>query len=417
MFAAAVIGCAESGTGPAAGSKPAEVAAPEQLANAAAPKTVAPDAGAAIADSTSETTAKVTEEVPAKVAPAEAVPKEIAKSEPEAKPERDPILKGLTFQGLDEQFSAIKKAYTESPENPDAVGQYLGIVEQLGILHSRQGSKDIANVAFERAGEILDKAVAAGVEVDKDLKGFVYYNNACVKSLAGHAEEAMSLVEKALQNGFSDLEQLRQDEDLAAVRDLPGFSEKFAEWEVAAKQQHIEHAKAELASAESFPFTFELTDVKGAPIKLADFQGKVCIVDIWGTWCPPCRAEIPSFIKLQETYGSQGFQMVGLNQERAPTPEEEAEKVVNYIEKNGMNYPCALITEEVMGQVPEFGGFPTTLFIDRTGKVRLKAVGLHDYAFLEAVVTELLAEDGAPLDAATPAEAAPAADETEKPAP
>jgi len=211
----------------------------------------------------------------------------------------------------------------------------------------------------------------------------------------GHTEEALQLIEKAIQNGFSDLNQVREDEDLAAVRDLPGFNEKFTEWEAAAKLRHIEHARAELATAESFPFNFELTDVKGAPIKLADFQGKVCIVDIWGTWCPPCRAEIPSFIKLQETYGSQGFQMVGLNQERAPTPEAEAEKVVNYMENNGMNYPCALITEEVMDQVPDFGGFPTTLFIDRSGKVRLKAVGLHDYAFLEAVVTELLAEDAA----------------------
>jgi len=58
-----------------------------------------------------------------------------------------------------------------------------------------------------------------------------------------------------------------------------------------------------------------------------------------------------------------------------------------------------------MGQIPEFQGFPTTLFIDKTGKVRLKAVGLHEYSYLESVVSVLLAEE---TPAAAPAEPAPA---------
>lgn len=57
-----------------------------------------------------------------------------------------------------------------------------------------------------------------------------------------------------------------------------------------------------------------------------------------------------------------------------------------------MNYPCALIDEVTQDQIPKFAGYPTTLFVDRTGKVRLKAVGLHPYEFFEGVVLALLNE-------------------------
>ena len=77
----------------------------------------------------------------------------------------------------------------------------------------------------------------------------------------------------------------------------------------------VKEAQEVLASGETFPFDFTLTDFSGQNISLTGFQGKVLIVDIWGTWCPPCRAEIPSFVKLQTEYGPQGLQIVGLNYE------------------------------------------------------------------------------------------------------
>jgi len=66
--------------------------------------------------------------------------------------------------------------------------------------------------------------------------------------------------------------------------------------------------------------------------------------------------------------------------------------VKSFCDENGVTYPCALISDEVMEQVPDFQGFPTTLFIDRAGKVRLKVVGARGPEFLQAVVETLLAE-------------------------
>ncbi len=142
-----------------------------------------------------------------------------------------------------------------------------------------------------------------------------------------------------------------------------------------------------------FAFDFSVTDVTGKSISLSDLQGKVVIVDIWGTWCPPCRMEVPSFVKLQQTYGSQGLQIIGINYEEPSDPEEvQRQAVVDLIEELDINYPCALGTESIQAQIPFFEGYPTTIFIDRTGKVRSKVVGMHSYRELEAKVRELLVE-------------------------
>jgi len=427
-FLIGLLGCGEGPNESAARPKAADAATIEPSKQAVAADIEAPADVSEKSESTTEpsqsavpsqSTATKENEVPAEVAKnKDSEPEFTPQTEP--KPESDPILEGVSG-GMRDRFSSMQEAYTKAPEDVTAVISYLGALANLGMFHARQGEKEAASLAFRKAEEVLEKATQAELEVEAGLKAFIYYNCACVTSLEGNAEAALALLEKAMESEFSDLNQLQKDEDLVAVRELPGFAEKFAGWEAEAKERAIEHARADLAKAESFPFTFELTDVKGAPIKLADFQGKVCIVDIWGTWCPPCREEIPSFIKLQEAFGSKGFQMVGLNQENAPTPEEEAEKVVNYMEANAINYPCALITEDVMGQVPEFEGFPTTLFIDRQGKVRLKAVGLHEYAYLDAVVSELLAEGTTPAPAegaaVTPAPADGAAAPVEGAAP
>jgi thiol-disulfide isomerase/thioredoxin len=141
-----------------------------------------------------------------------------------------------------------------------------------------------------------------------------------------------------------------------------------------------------------FNFDFELTDVDGNKVSKADLMGHVAIVDIWGTWCPPCRAEIPHFVALDKQYRDKGLRIVGLNDEKTQDSDAATHRVRAFREQHGIKYPCALITDEVEDQVPQFEGFPTTLFFDRTGTVRLKLVGAEDYSTLRAVVEHLLNE-------------------------
>ena len=147
-----------------------------------------------------------------------------------------------------------------------------------------------------------------------------------------------------------------------------------------------------LKENEPFEFDFDLKDVNGQRLSKADFAGKVLIVDIWGTWCPPCRMEVPLFQALQLEYGEQGLQVVGLNDERTEDNANAARLVRSFCRSQGVDYPCALITQQIKEQVPEFGGFPTTLFLDHTGKVRLKLVGSCGMPVLKTVVEALLKE-------------------------
>lgn len=146
-----------------------------------------------------------------------------------------------------------------------------------------------------------------------------------------------------------------------------------------------------LAEFVPFEFDFQLTDVSGQPISKSEFKGKVLIVDLWGTWCPPCRQEIPHFVALYEKYKGQGLEVVGLNSERG-VPDAQAQTVRQFRSRNNIPYRCAVVSERVIEQVTPFEGFPTTLFFDRTGKLRLKLVGYHEIANLQAVTETLLNE-------------------------
>ncbi len=385
--------------------------------NAAAPEDnlgVADTAGPGVSLSEPSDTAASDAAAPAATEPPSgtaAAPTE-TKSAPAEGESLDPLVDGLEFPNVDirKEFTTRKANWEKAPTDADAAGSFIELCYSLGGYHARQGNMEKAHSGFTRAGEIMDKALAGGATYPDDMKAAVYYSHACAVAVAGKAEDAMGILQKSIDNGFSDFSQLESDGDLASVRALPAFAEKQTAWLARVKELMIEKVKEELAQGESFPFDFQLTDVAGAAISLQDFKGKVCIVDIWGTWCPPCRAEIPSFIKLQENYGSKGFQMIGLNQESG-SQEEKTKLVTDYISSAGINYPCALIPEELLQSVPNFEGFPTTLFIDRTGKVRLKAVGLHEYAYLEAVVSTLLAEEAPATEA--PATEAPAAGASE----
>ena len=257
----------------------------------------------------------------------------------------------------------------------------------LGFL-ARQLPEEAAYEAFALGGELAERALDAGdvAEETKESFGDVFYNAARAHARAEKYGEAFADLDRAFEFGYSDVEQLKEDEDLAGLRNLPGFAKRVDGWERAAREAAIAEARAALASGESFPLEFTYTDVEGEEHSLSDYAGQVVIVDFWGTWCPPCRAEIPSFIKLQKAYGKQGLQILGLNYG------DEEEEAAEYAEENDVNYPTGLGADETREMVPEFRGYPTTVFVGRDGEVKLKVVGLHDYAFLDAVVSELLAQ-------------------------
>ena len=127
-----------------------------------------------------------------------------------------------------------------------------------------------------------------------------------------------------------------------------------------------EKSSAAKKSGDVIDFTFQTLD--GRTYKLSDFRGKIVIVNFWATWCPPCRKEMPYFVKLQEKYRDD-VQFIGLD------VNESADKVKAFVEALGVNYIIGFSTPEIESKFGGITGLPTTFIIDRDGRVVERIIG------------------------------------------
>src|SRR5580698_5148091 len=129
---------------------------------------------------------------------------------------------------------------------------------------------------------------------------------------------------------------------------------------------------------------FSMQDVDGKPLALANYGGKVVLLDFWATWCVPCRSEIPHFVEFQKNYAAQGFQVVGISMDDGPEP------VRKFYQQFKMNYPVAMGTTQLAESYGGILGLPVTFLIGRDGKIAAKYVGLTDTATIQQKVESLL---------------------------
>lgn len=126
------------------------------------------------------------------------------------------------------------------------------------------------------------------------------------------------------------------------------------------------------ADAKPANLDFTVKDMNGADVSLASFKGKVILLDFWATWCPPCKAEIPGFVELQDTYGSQGLQVLGVS------VDDPIEKLTPFATEFKMNYPVlvGLGRDDLQDAYGPMWGIPTTFLISREGRICRKHSGL-----------------------------------------
>jgi len=140
-------------------------------------------------------------------------------------------------------------------------------------------------------------------------------------------------------------------------------------------------------------FTFAFPSVDGGMVTSGDrrFRGKVVIVDIFGTWCPTCHDAAPTLVDLHREYGDRGLEIVGLAYEVTGDTAVDGAIVRRYRDKFGIAFPLLLAgvnDSDSPGETqPQLTGpiaFPTTIFLDRTGRVRKVHAGFYGPATGEA---------------------------------
>ncbi len=115
---------------------------------------------------------------------------------------------------------------------------------------------------------------------------------------------------------------------------------------------------------------FTLKDIQGAPQTLSHYRGKVVLLNFWATTCPPCVAEIPSLVRLYDTFKGQGLVVLGIALDPAVTPVREA------VARLRMDYPTLLDgNREVYFDSYGLFGQPVSVIIDRSGVVRDRIIG------------------------------------------
>ena len=116
----------------------------------------------------------------------------------------------------------------------------------------------------------------------------------------------------------------------------------------------------------------EFPTLEGDTASLADYRGRVVLLNLWGTWCPPCRREIPDLVELQERIEPRGGTVVGLAVDSG-SPSE----IRDFAERFGINYPIWRSDGRRVMEHYRAMGYPTTLLIDRRGVIRERFVGVQ----------------------------------------
>jgi peroxiredoxin len=127
------------------------------------------------------------------------------------------------------------------------------------------------------------------------------------------------------------------------------------------------------ADAKPANLDFTLKDTSGKEVRLADYKGKVVLLDFWATWCGPCKIEIPGFIELYAKYKAQGLEVVGV------VMLDKFENAKPYAEKMKMTYPILNGDEQQDAIDNAYGplfGLPMSFIISRDGRVCQKHLGL-----------------------------------------
>ena len=140
-----------------------------------------------------------------------------------------------------------------------------------------------------------------------------------------------------------------------------------------ANKTNLANAETDQAKTSDYPpaptgiMQNEIKDLEGNTFKIEDKKGKVVLLNLWATWCGPCREEMPELVAMEEKYKDKGFEVIGLN-----TDDESPEEIKAFAEKMKLNYQLAYADGKLMSEiikVTRLAAIPQTIIINREGRM------------------------------------------------
>ena len=159
---------------------------------------------------------------------------------------------------------------------------------------------------------------------------------------------------------------------------------------------HVE-ALAGVRAREARQPRFAVTLRDGRPLSADALRGRVVFVNVWATWCPPCRAEMPALQQLADAYAADGVVVLGLSVDQRP-----ADEVDQFLTERGIRYPNAIIDDAILREFGGVRGYPTSFLLDRAGIIRHTVMGPVGVVTLRPAIRRLLDEPSPNDRAITP---------------
>ena len=165
-----------------------------------------------------------------------------------------------------------------------------------------------------------------------------------------------------------------------------------AEEESAEDAEEADHTDGSEGEKLTPAVDFNLTDQYGNTHTLSQYKGKTIFLNFWGTWCPPCRAEMPDIQKLYEEFDQEGEDALVILGVAAPNlgTEKSEDGIKTFLEENGYTYPVLMDTEAELFQTYGITSFPTTIMIDRDGNLFGYATGQLNEETMRSIIQQTM---------------------------
>lgn len=281
------------------------------------------------------------------------------------------------LERYDDAEVAFLEALETSAVTPVA-NVYLGYIELMKDAPDLEKAKEyyelgLTQIETGQEGEFLGS----------------FYDLASVYARLGDVDLAFENLKRVLNIDPVFMEEAAEDPNLETLRDDPRYEELTAKADEDLAEFIATYATVQ--PGEPAP-DFALFDIDGNTVKLSDYAGKVVLVNIWATWCPPCRAEIPDIAELYDDYEDKGLVVLGISVDEI-NGEFTVDDLAAASAELGVNYLVLLGTESVAeAYISKAGGIPETYIVGPDGIVKDFVYGMTDRDTLERKILKYLPE-------------------------